>query len=637
MKTAVLLHLDEPSVLVPPSDAVRGIADLVIDTGLTAPAVVESILGKGRQFGAGKGLRALEATTNATRLRRTMAIEAIVSTTSLKASNATRTIIARGLGGAGAARRLWGLQVVTTGAPGSPVVTIQMFWDSGGAGATVPGVAFTVPEGGWAYFAAVRRWRSSSAVDVDYFVNGELVGSVTSTGGAIEDGDAGYTTLGCRGNGAGGYENHWSDIIDEVRISNTERTAEEIRHMFRERFVYPLEMYETLKQLLPPGQQYPRDPDSAMQRELMVEADGLANAYGVAEELREDFLPQRATKSLDRWEAITGSKPKPADTIADRRARVLAYLRTVHGFSREKIQEAMAPYLLQDPEDVQIVENSNRRASLFEDDVEAYWVQEPNDGAITWVGPAEVTLDFGAGDDARWDESQNLAVGMRTTNSAARGFQARLIVTDFNLGNEGDAFGLYYYHQPSGQALLCGVIETASGPRYFTRRIVGGVATDTVYSNPAPIDTPPFQIRTRQRDWLPEDVADLRIEFRRRVGVDDGTFVTIGLAAADFVTGLPADAQPGWFGVFLLSADASPANPSDVTIAGIHSWAPWSRAVFDWFVYRDPGLGGSPDLAGAQLTLNRLKPAHTRGGVTESLGLLTDDPYSLTDLTPLGL
>ena len=62
------------------------------------------------------------------------------------------------------------------------------------------------------------------------------------------------------------------------------------------------------------------------------------------------------------------------------------------------------------------------------------------------------------------------------------------------------------------------------------------------------------------------------------------------------------------------------------------------REIYRFYVYRDPALGGTYDLARAQAMLDAMKPSHTLGFVIDTLGnLLSDDPNSLCDQHRLGV
>lgn len=60
------------------------------------------------------------------------------------------------------------------------------------------------------------------------------------------------------------------------------------------------------------------------------------------------------------------------------------------------------------------------------------------------------------------------------------------------------------------------------------------------------------------------------------------------------------------------------------------------RAIFDFFVYRNPSLPGTYFVASAQQLVSVMKPSHTRGFVVESVNILCDDAHSLCDRDLLG-
>jgi uncharacterized protein YmfQ (DUF2313 family) len=61
------------------------------------------------------------------------------------------------------------------------------------------------------------------------------------------------------------------------------------------------------------------------------------------------------------------------------------------------------------------------------------------------------------------------------------------------------------------------------------------------------------------------------------------------------------------------------------------------REIYRFFVYRNPALSGTPDLAEAQRIVDDIKPAHTLGYVIQSTNFLCEDPYSLCDRDILGV
>lgn len=53
------------------------------------------------------------------------------------------------------------------------------------------------------------------------------------------------------------------------------------------------------------------------------------------------------------------------------------------------------------------------------------------------------------------------------------------------------------------------------------------------------------------------------------------------------------------------------------------------RAIYRFYVYRDPSVAGAYDLAGAQAVIDGMEPAHTEGKVIESVRFTCGDPYSI--------
>jgi uncharacterized protein YmfQ (DUF2313 family) len=60
------------------------------------------------------------------------------------------------------------------------------------------------------------------------------------------------------------------------------------------------------------------------------------------------------------------------------------------------------------------------------------------------------------------------------------------------------------------------------------------------------------------------------------------------------------------------------------------------RAIYHFFILRDPDLSGTYDLAAAQVEADRMRHAHTRVTLIESDNFLCDDSYSLCDRDILG-
>jgi hypothetical protein len=61
------------------------------------------------------------------------------------------------------------------------------------------------------------------------------------------------------------------------------------------------------------------------------------------------------------------------------------------------------------------------------------------------------------------------------------------------------------------------------------------------------------------------------------------------------------------------------------------------RLVYQFYVYRNPALAGTPDIDAAQVELDLISHSHTNGFVVESISMLCDDPESLCDRDLLGV
>jgi len=609
MRSAALFHFDEVSE-VDPSDQVGNSLDLMTPSTLTKPIRTDGILGGARLWAASQGFQAKESVSESLRLIRSMAIEAVVNIQ----GDGTRVLVQRGslVGGGLDERILYSLKLTVA----SGVGTLQMAWQkSGGTNATVAGKDFTMPTG-WIYVAASRRWISATSVEVRYWVNDRSIGSVTTTDGDIENGIGGTLLVGATHNGSGGVISGMvaGDIIDEVRISNTERADEEFLQQWRRCFVYPAFGRALIQQLLPPGDAYSKDPESVVQRELAIEGDGLSLNWSKGDEILDFFPPDTAYGGmLERWEAVTGISPKPTDGIQVRRNRILGHLRTVHGFSRDKIKDALADVLGSTPADLTVVENHNRYSDDFPGStLNVHWQQTLHGGTAT-VASGNLTLAFASGDH-RWNATQDLAVILRAAVEASTGTE---IVAELNstsgLTNTGDIAGVFFQDNlfVTGNVTIFGIQFTNPAYNFVMRRIISGVSTDTVYGVPP---AGPWWLR------LIENGGFFDLQYST-VG-QYGPWTTV---SAGSVTGHPFF----YAGLALIGGQAAPGSAASAAFNTASVWVPGSREVFQWYIIRTGGTG-IPDYDAGRQIIERVKPAHTRGWIVGTV-FLCDDPGSLCD------
>lgn len=97
------------------------------------------------------------------------------------------------------------------------------------------------------------------------------------------------------------------------------------------------EYAQLLKNLLPPGQAFRRDPGTNMESLLVGLAAELARAELRAEQLTIEVVPSLTTELLSEWEAVAGLPDRCSgtleDTIQGRRAALTAKLSSIGGQS----------------------------------------------------------------------------------------------------------------------------------------------------------------------------------------------------------------------------------------------------------------------------------------------------------------
>jgi hypothetical protein len=605
---SVVIHLpfSEDIDTVLPSDVAGGLEDLNGDPdgtpALVLPAVVDTPVGLARQFGDNIGLIGTEAIAGATKLVQDLTIEVVLSLDLGELADPA-VVVQRGDGSSAAERILWGL-TITPDTATHAIAALR--WEvDGGVEAAVPGVSFRVPSGPF-YLWAVRRWVSREEVEVRYGIGDVDFGSAIATDGEIEDGVGGTTLVGCSRVGTA-YDSFLPGAIAALRVRDSETSYEELRQVYRAIAVHGPDGYEAQRQLVPP-RVYSTDPDSIVQRELQVEGGSLGGVAGELAETVENGLPDRASgEMLERWEKVEDLSPRPRDSIATRRKRAAGRWASIHGFNVDKIREAVAPLLDCDAEDLEIIEGTNRYTDDFAD-LSPNWFEHEGAGSIAASGELELDAQSSVAEwpfDAVYVARSIDMVPSRDDGHVGSYVKATLAGVD-DFGGSVDAMaGLLLFDTFTDEALLFGY-DTPTQLRLFSY-------------DP---DTAAWSVEHTfaSTDALPR-VLHLRC--------DDG--------AITFATADPADPDvfeeshehvtafaPNWFGLAIVVADPDAGAP-----AAQFDDAAWlmrqGEAPFYWFLYRDPALGGSPDLRGARELIERVGPAHCLGAIAESDAAITDD------------
>lgn len=137
----------------------------------------------------------------------------------------------------------------------------------------------------------------------------------------------------------------------------------------------------------------------------------------------------------------------------------------------------------------------------------------------------------------------------------------------------------------------------------------------------------------------PATASELLEDYEDELGLDhDGTDserqTLIVARIGDFPSFSETDVEAAM--AWILDLDAADVDVYETTNAMAVALADETQ-VFHFFVFRDPALSGTYDVDDAQAELDRIKHSHTQGTVIESVSLLCDNAYSLTDRDLFGV
>lgn len=611
------------------SDQVGTVDDLAAD-GVDLPSIVpdgawaQSIARNFTDGGFVAGDRTGAELTSA--ITRDLTIQAILS---IPLDGTPRaTIVARGLGGSSAERVAFALEVHPIGGGGTDTHTIRLCWeDSAGVETIDTGADFVAPPTGVEVLlvTATRRWEASDRVVCRYYIGGDLVGESTSTGGAIAGDTTGHLSIGCR-KVAGVFDRRWASTIDELKITAHEMQAEQVAATWRRLAVHQPAGAELVQALPAPGAPISGNPDSRIQRLLRLAGQALGLAAARGEQLG-DIMPDRAYgRVLERWEQLAGLPSLGLASVEARRVRLVAHLRR-KGWTEDNVFDAVAVLLDADAGDLELDNFSNTYGDTFATLRAERWNAEIGASSQGWdVTGGKLRARAAVADGLRLDGTHRdgLACMMSITHARAIYVAARVTLT--SLPNDGAEAGLYLRHGHNGDHLFLGVRNTAGVYEVVSQRFRGNVAIDAV---------PVVQATVTSADrWL---------RFRRLEG---GSFIGT-IADAPIEVGWSADgvtystASITWSNVFRWSGfyargDASIAGNLDVRFSDWHARTPYGSRPFTVYVFRDLGLGGSPDVLGASALLRRFRHAYVHAAAITSRSVLCDDTGSGCDLGPMG-
>ncbi len=621
----LLLAFDQPDGVLTP-DLEGNLDNLAPDpTHTTAPSSATGWTGPSRAFTAAssQALIAGDLAGKDTLLQRDITIQVLLSLELGGGAQPTSTVIARGTHD-GSAANAWsyGLELFAPG--GSGVVGVRWFWeDSAFAVHTDAGASFQSPGDGQIFLlTATRRWQSSTSVVMRYYVDERLILEVAAANGDINGGTTGLTTIGGRKN-AGTWEHFATATIDQLYVGDFEMSLEEIRHIWRRLSVYQPEGVAMLTGLVPPGSGWGSDPGNRIGKWVKIAGQALGQGIAGAEELRALWLPDAVTlATIGRWETICGLAPGPTDSLDVRRARIIAYLSRLNGYSIPQVQQAMSGVLGLAPSDVQILEFTNEIKDSFAAALNLQRWTVGDVGSFS-IGGSALDLVVTSATDIRWSPTQaECHIRMPIASAADNADFFAAVEIPFYSIPVNTLVGLYVLNGAGKNSIWFGVYSDGAGTKHFgyIASIAGIMGAFTVLAA-----APAGPV------WLRLQYTGVG-EFTLSHSATDATTATM---TSHIVSIAMTDAE--WAGIAAVSTDAALAGNILVTFVDYVLNVPNGERPFFWYVFRDPTLSGSWDAIGGEATVLKVKPAHTYGALCFNAEVLCDDARDgLCDRGPLG-
>lgn len=615
--TLILIPFDEQYDHLGARDAAGNLEPLEVVTTLTTPAVVDAYTGRGRDFDGGAGLAASDVAGRDTLTTRDATVQALVSIRADSIVGWPRVIYMRGLEHSSSPCSL-GLRVGYLLTPGPPThLQAQLFWCAADGTLKVqPGATFMAPgDDRYLLLTATRRWVSATEVVVRYYLGDELLAEHTTADGDIGGETTATTFVGCSADNAFMFRN-WDGTIDQLKVTDHEMSHEEVRAVWERLTVHQPAGVELVTGLAPPGSGWGRDRTTRISKLARVVGTGLGYALAKAEELRANWLPDRAYAAwLPRWERLFGLAARPLESLDTRRARVVAFASRDNGYAVPQLQEALAERLDQVVGDVDIRTFSNRIRDDFATLEDERWHHEP--AGVWTIASGELDGNEPSGSDMRWDASNRNPFRCITPLST-RDAQRFVVVSKFTvLSPSSDGMvGLHVFNWANGDGIWFGVRDIAGTDHLGVVTVIGGVQTWTSLVTAPTFPGATCWLRIR-RDVEDDGGHPDRYVFGWSVTSEEAGWTEYTLSSC------PTD--PEWVGYALLGFDASTAASNQLVADDFFLYEPKGIRPFAWYAYRDPGAGGAPDLIGANLLLRKLKPAHTHAAAVTSMSLLCDD------------
>lgn len=601
-----LIRFDEVDDATRPQDETRACNDFdVLATGIRVdmPAVVPAALGRGRAFSATTGLSAKDIEPGATLMTRDMSIQVVLSwDAAAQALGQPGEIICRGTGTGPAEYVAYSLQLDVSDAP-SFTARLRWHWqDIGGGDHTAPGVLVVLQPGQYTMLTATRRWVSPTQVELAYYIGDQLAGVETSTHGSIGGGTTGTMQIGFRAQGTN--SNFLEGVIDEMMLVDRELCAEEVEATWLR-----ITRYQPLGvQLF--RESFDRDfpisdlPESDVLLDIRMTGHILGYAAAQTENLRANFLPQRAYGStLEQWEQAVAVSPKPVQGTQARRERVLARLRQRGGVSIDGIKDALAELVDCLPDDLEFVAYTNTVVDGFDTVLDALlWDMTPTGFASWHAGQARMAPGAGTFllDDNHRDWRTIAQSVSQPSIHGAVGLEHAIAKLVISTPQNNFEAGVWFGDKGHGNYLLLGLRQDGVF-KIVTESFVAGVSQGVVVqatpgANPAAI-------------WFHL--------YETALGSWTAAWSTVSALGPYTLSG--AIAHPTavhWAGMYIRSIAATGAAVADFD--DFQLWTPNGTRPFNAYVYRNPALGGTPDMEGAHSVIQAIKHAFVHATIIDS-------------------
>jgi hypothetical protein len=467
-------------------------------------------------------------------------------------------------------------------------------------------------------FTVTRHWSSPTSVTINYYVNDSHIGTIESDDGDIGGATTGTTIIGGGYASVGNRNDVWPGFIDELKVTNFEMSAEEVRATYRRLVEHQPNGVAVTAAMMPPGSGWIADPGSRWGKLVIAAGQGIGYAISKVDELRETWLPNRCgVDVITQWEQLYGAPFGQLDALAVRRARVVGLASRDNGYSPPLVQDLLADSMNVDASNIQILEYSNHFIESFTTLEPELWWAEPS--AAFSISGGALAMSVAGATNARWNSDTKNSYRCITTLSNCEEAQRFCVIASMTaVGATADTVaGICLFNFRTGEAMYVG--ECFIGERNF------GYA----YYDPATGIFSNFV----ELDDESGDYPGPNVWWKVQHNVDDDGVTNLG----DYTISYSATGPTGpwtdfevlnvmreceWVGLGVVGTDSSTSGTASLSCTELRLFEPKGNRPLNWYAYAP---GAAADLNLANLIVRRVKPAHTHAAAITSKSLLCDD------------